>query len=113
MKGFGGIGDMGKLMKQAQEMKKRMEEVQEKLENEVVVGTAGGGMVKATVNGKLQLVRIEIEREVVDPEDVAMLQDLVTAAVSDGQARAQEMAMEKTREMMGPFAGMLGGMPGI
>jgi len=105
MKGFGGIGDLGKLMKQAQEMKKKIDEIQESLEREVVVGSAGGGMVKAHVNGKLRVVAIEIEKEVVDPSDVPMLQDLIVAAVTDGQNRAQELAAEKTREAMGPLAG--------
>lgn len=112
MKGFGGIGDLGKLVKQAQEMKKKVEELQQRLENEVVVGSAGGGMVKARVNGKLRLVGIEIEKEVVNPDDIAMLQDLVVAAVSDGQNRAQEMAAEKTREALGPLAGTMD-IPGL
>jgi DNA-binding YbaB/EbfC family protein len=113
MKGFGGIGDMGKLMKQAQEMKRKMEEAQEILEKETVTGSAGGGMVKATVNGKLRVVHLEIDPEVVNPEDVDMLRDLIVAAVNDGQTRAQEMAMDKTREMMGPAAGMFGNLPGF
>lgn len=105
MKGFGGIGDLGKIVKQAQEMKEKMEEVQRNLEQEVVVGSAGGGMVKARVNGKLRLVGLEIEKEVVNPDDITMLQDLVVAAVNEAQNRAQEMSMEKARDALGPLAG--------
>jgi DNA-binding YbaB/EbfC family protein len=112
MKGFGGIGDLGKIVKQAQEMKQKMEEIQKNLEQEIVVGSAGGGMVKARVNGKLRLISVEIEKEVVNPEDIGMLQDLVVAAVNDGQNRAQEMAMEKAQEAMGPLAGGLN-IPGL
>ncbi len=89
MKGF---NPMGGLMKQAQEFQKKMAQVQEDLRTRVVEGTAGGGMVKAMVNGRLELVALKIEREVVDPGEVDMLQDLIIAAVSQAVKKARELA---------------------
>ena len=91
---------MGNMMKQAQKLQSKMMKMQEELEKETVEASAGGGMVKAVANGKQQVVSIEIEKEVVDPDDVEMLQDLVVAAVNDALAQAQEMVSERMGKLM-------------
>lgn len=103
-----GGNQFGNLMKQAQEMQKKMAQVQEDLANRVVEGSAGGGMVTAQVTGKLKLVALKIDPEVVDPDDVEMLEDLVIAAISQATTKAEEMAQEE----MGKVTGGLG-MPGM
>ena len=107
----GGPPNMQQLMKQAQKMQQQMLEAQEELANAQVEGSAGGGMVKATVTGAGELVSLTIDPSVVDPEDVETLTDLVGAAVRDASRAAQDMAAEK----MGPVTGGLGGMgiPGL
>ncbi len=95
--------DMGKLMKQAQKMQAKMMRVQEELEAKTVEATSGGGMVTAVVNGKHELISIKIEKEVVDPSDIEMLQDLVVAAVNEGVRKAQEMAQEEMSKITGGF----------
>ena len=95
--------DMGKLMKQAQQMQAKMMRVQEELEARMVEATSGGGMVTAVVNGKHELISLKIEKDVVDPEDVEMLQDLVVAAVNEGVRKAQEMAQEEMSKLTGGF----------
>jgi len=99
MKGFN--PQMGNLMKQAQAFQKKMADVQDELRKRVVEGTAGGGMVKAQVNGKLELVALKIEKEVIDPEDVDMLQDLIIAAISQATKKAQEMAEQEMAKVTG------------
>jgi len=93
--------DMGKLMKQAQQMQARMMQVQKDLEARTVEATSGGGMVTAVVNGKHELISLKIEKEVVDPADIEMLQDLVVAAVNEGVRKAQEMAQEEMAKITG------------
>ena len=93
--------DMGKLMKQAQQMQAKMMRVQEELESKTVEATSGGGMVTAVVNGKHELVSLKIEKDVVDPADIEMLQDLVVAAVNEGVRKAQEMAQEEMSKLTG------------
>ncbi|SHI58571.1 hypothetical protein SAMN02745751_00657 [Dethiosulfatibacter aminovorans DSM 17477] len=91
----GGMGgNMNNMMKQVQKMQKQMGEMQAELETREVEATAGGGAVKAVVNGKKELVNIEIQPEVVDPDDIEMLQDLIIAAVNEAVKKAEEM-MEK------------------
>lgn len=86
-----GFGDMSSLLKQAQEMQRRMAEAQRLLGERVVEGTAGGGAVKATVNGNQELQAIKIDPAAVDPDDVEALEDLVTAAVRQALAAAREL----------------------
>jgi len=95
--------DMGKLMKQAQQMQSKMMRVQEELEAKTVEATSGGGMVTAVVNGKHELISLKIEKDVVDPADIEMLQDLVVAAVNEGVRKAQEMAQEEMSKITGGF----------
>ena len=101
MKNFGGMGNMGNMMKQAQKLQAKMMKLQEELADKTVEATAGGGMVKVVSNGKQQIISITIEKEVVDPEDVEMLQDLVTAAVNDALTKSQEMVSGQMSKLTG------------
>jgi len=107
-KPVGGPPNMQQLMKQAQRMQQQMVAAQEQLANTEVIGTAGGGLVTATVTGGGEVKGIKIAAQAVDPEDVESLEDLVTAAVRDGQRQAAELS-EST---MAPMAGGLG-LPGF
>jgi hypothetical protein len=89
------------MMKQAQKMQKKMEEAQAEAAKEVVEATAGGGMISVKVNGKQEIVGITIEKDVVDPEDVEMLQDLILAAVNEGLKKSQEVVQQKMSAVTG------------
>jgi hypothetical protein len=89
------------MLRQAQQLQKRMMKLQEELENETVEATAGGGVVTAVVTGKLKLESLTIDPEAVDPEDVEMLQDLVVAAVNEGIDKAQEAASKRMSALTG------------
>lgn len=95
MKGMKGMGNMGNIMKQAQKLQSQMAKFQEKLADETVEASAGGGMVNVVANGKQEIMSIKIEKEVVDPEDVEMLEDLILAAVNEALSKSQEMVSEK------------------
>ena len=92
---------MGNLMKQAQNLQSKMMKLQEELADKTIETTSGGGMVKVVANGKQQIVSIEIEKEVVDPDDVDMLQDLILAAVNDALAKSQEMVSGEMSKLTG------------
>jgi hypothetical protein len=92
---------MGNMMKQAQKIQARILKMQEELATRTIEGSAGGGMVKAVANGKQQIVSISIEKEVVDPEDIDMLQDLVLAAVNDALSKSQEMVSSEMNKITG------------
>ena len=92
---------MGNMMKQAQKLQSKMLQLQAEMENKTVEATAGGGMVKVVANGKQQILSIQIEKEVVDPEDVEMLQDLVVAAVNDALTKAGEMVSSEMSKLTG------------
>ena len=92
---------MGNLAKMAQQMQADMARAQTEIEALVVETSSGGGAVKAVVNGKQEVVSVTIDREVVDPDDVEMLQDLITAAVNDGLRRIRETAEEKMSRVTG------------
>ena len=94
-----GMGNMQGMMKQMQKMQKKMAEAQEELGEKRIEGTAGGGMVKVVVSGHKEVLGVIINEEVVDPEDIEMLQDLVLAATNDALKKAEEM----TGETMGQF----------
>ena len=96
-----GRGGMGNIMKQAQMMKKRMEQMQEELAELRIEATAGGGMVKAVVSGKQQLISLTIDPKAVDPDDVEMLQDLVVAAVSEALKQSQKISEEEMGKITG------------
>jgi hypothetical protein len=92
---------MGNMMKQAQKLQSRMMKLQEELAEKTVESSSGGGMVTVVANGRQQIVSIQIENEVVDPDDVDMLQDLVLAAVNDALAKAQEMVSSEMGKLTG------------
>lgn len=104
--GFGGM-NMGNLMKQAEKMQKDMQKVQEELQEKTVEASSGGGAVTVIVNGKKDLKALTIKPEVIDPDDVEMLQDLILAAVNEGLRKADEIASSEMRKITG------GGLPGL
>ena len=104
----GGAGNMQKQMQQMQQMQRKMEEMQAELETKEVETTAGGGAVSITVNGKKEIVKVLIKPEVVDPDDVEMLQDLIMVAANEALRQIEEM----TENEMGKLTGGLS-MPGI
>lgn len=108
-RGFGGI------IKQAQELQDRIAQVQDDLERMKVEGSAGGGMVTVVVNGRQDVLSVNIDPEVVDPDDVEMLEDLIVAAIKQARERAQELAEEEMRKATSGLMPMLGGMkiPGM
>lgn len=93
--------NMGNLMKQAQKLQSKMLKLQDELADKTVETAAGGGMVKVVANGRQQILSIEIEKEVVDPDDVEMLQDLILAAVNDALVKSQEMVSEEMGKLTG------------
>lgn len=95
----GGMGNMQKMMKQMQKMQKDMAKAQEELSEKTIEGTAGGGMVTVVVNGQKEVIDVKIKEEVVDPEDIEMLQDLVLAATNDALKKMEDL----TNETMGQF----------
>ena len=107
--GFGGGADLSSLMAQAQQMQQRLMEAQEELAQAQVVGTAGGGLVKATVTGAGEVVGLEIAPAAIDPSDAEGLSDLVLAAIKD----ANRAAAELQQQAMGPLAEGLGGAGGL
>ncbi len=107
--GGGGMPDMNAMMKQAQQMQKKMAELQEELEDREFEATAGGGAVNVVVSGKKQVKAINIKPEVVDPDDVEMLEDLVIAAVNEALRTADETVDQE----MGKLTGGMGMPPGF
>ena len=105
-----GLPNMQGMMKQVQKMQEKMAQVQEELESKTVVGEAGGGMVKATANGKQRIIQLKIEKEVVDPNDIEMLEDLVVAATNKAIDEAGKMAQD---EMAKATSGMMPNIPGL
>lgn len=102
--GMGMPANMSNLMKQAQRMQRQMEESQKELETKEFTGSAGGGVVKITVSGKKEFSKVELDPEVVDPEDIETLQDLIMAAANDAFRQVDEV----NEAMMGK---MTGGLP--
>ena len=103
--GFAGMpGNMNNLMKQAQRMQRQMEESQKELETKEFTAKAGGGAVEVTVTGKKEVVKVVLDKDAVDPDDVEMLQDLVMAATNE----ALRMADAASQEAMGKMTGGLG-----
>jgi DNA-binding YbaB/EbfC family protein len=96
-----GGGGMQKQIQQMQAMQRKMEMMQAELEEKEITTTAGGGAVSVTVNGKKEIVKLEIKQEVVDPDDVEMLQDLVMAAVNEAMRQVEEMSNEEMSKLTG------------
>lgn len=107
--GFPGMGNINSLMKQAKKMQEQVLKIQQELEEKTVEATVGGGMVTVVANGKKELLSIEIKPEVVDPDDVEMLQDLVLAAVNEALRQADEMVQSE----MAKITGGMGMPPGL
>ena len=107
----GGVPDMQQILQQAQQMQEQLAAAQEELANAETTGSAGGGLVKATVTGSGELRGLVIDPKAVDPEDTETLADLIVAAVRDASSSAQQLAADK----MGGLAGGLGGLglPGM
>ena len=100
--GYGGGGmNMQQMMKQAQKLQQQMAEAKEELENARVTGTAGGGAVAVTISGSKRFLSIEIKPEVVDPDDVEMLEDLITAAANEAYAEADELVKNSPLSQLG------------
>lgn len=108
--GGGMPGNMANLMKQAQKMQRQMEEQAKELETKEFTATAGGGAVEVTVSGAKKLLKLKLEEEVVDPEDVEMLEDLVVAAVNEALEKVDAESASSMSKLTG---GMGGGMPGL
>jgi nucleoid-associated protein EbfC len=102
------VQNFGNIMKQAKKMQEQIGHLQQELETRTVEAQAGGGMVRVVVNGKFNIVSIKIEKDVVNPEDIEMLQDLICAAVNEGIRKSQEMASAEMAKITG---GM--GIPGM
>jgi nucleoid-associated protein EbfC len=105
--------NVNKMMAQVQQMQQQMQEAQEQLAKETVTASAGGGAVKATMTGGLELTSIEIDPEVLDPDDVEMLQDMVQAAVNEALNSAQEMASQRLGGITGGLGDLGLNLPGM
>ncbi len=112
MRGQGGF-DMNRMFKQVQDLQKNMSKAQDQLKEMVVEATSGGGMVKAIVNGQQDLLALKIDPEVVDKNDVAMLEDLIVAAVQEGTKKAREMAQAEMQRLTGGLGLPPGMIPGL
>jgi DNA-binding YbaB/EbfC family protein len=106
-----GMPNMGQIMKQAQQFQAKMAKMQEEVGNRTVEASAGGGMVSVVANGRQEIISVHIDKEVIDPDDAEMLQDLIMAAVNDALSRARDMMNEE----MGKLTKGLNipGMPGL
>jgi len=107
--GFPGGMNMNNLMKQAKKMQEQMMKMQQELEEKTVEASVGGGVVTVVANGKKEILEINIKPEVVDPDDIEMLQDLIIAAVNEATRKADEMIQNE----MSKFTGGLGMPPGL
>ena len=96
--------NIGNIMKQAKKMQEKMGRLQQELETRTVEAQSGGGMVRVLVNGKFEIVSLKIEKDVVNPEDIDMLQDLIAAAVNEGIRKSQEMASQEMAKITGGLA---------
>ncbi len=105
-----GLGNIQDMMKQAQEMQQKLAQVQEELANKFVTAESGGGMVKVKANGKQKILQIKIEKEVINPADAEMLEDLIVAAVNKAIEESNKLAQE---EMKKATSGILPNIPGL
>ncbi|NBI06309.1 YbaB/EbfC family nucleoid-associated protein [Senegalia massiliensis] len=99
--GFKGMGNMGGMMKQVQQMQKKMQKMQAELEEKEVEASAGGGAVTVRVNGKKEVLEVNLDEDVVDPDDIEMLQDLIIAATNEAIRKAEEMVSSEMGKLTG------------
>ncbi|MCI8669652.1 MAG: YbaB/EbfC family nucleoid-associated protein [Lachnospiraceae bacterium] len=104
-------GNMNNLMKQAQRMQKQMEETTKELEEKEITASAGGGAVEVTVSGKKEVVKIKLSEEVVDPDDIEMLEDLIMAATNEALREMDELSNKEMSKITGGLGGLGGGFP--
>ena len=104
-------GNMNNLMKQAQKMQKQMEENQKALEEKEFTATAGGGAVEVTISGKREVTKVKLQEEVVDPDDIEMLEDLIVAATNAALRTVEEEATAVMSKLTGGLGGLGGGLP--
>ena len=109
--GGGMPGNMANLMKQAQKMQRQMEEQAKEMETKEFTDTAGGGAVEVTVSGKREVVKVKLDQEVVDPDDVDMLEDLIVAATNEALRKVEEASTSAMSKLTGGFGGGMPGMP--
>ena len=100
-------GNMNNLMKQAQKMQKQMEEAQKQLEESEVTATAGGGAVEVTISGKKEVTKVKLAEEVVDPDDIEMLEDLIMAATNEALRNTEEATQQSMAKITGGLGGSL------
>lgn len=98
-KGLGGLGDMGKMMKAAQEMQTKMAALQEDLHSMTVTGESGAGLVKATATAKGELIGLDIDPSIFKPDEKEVVEDLILAAIKDAQSRASDKAQDEMRKL--------------
>ena len=103
--GGGMPGNMNNLMKQAQRMQRQMEESQKELETKEFTAKAGGGAVEVTVNGKKEVLKVKLSPEVVDPDDIEMLEDLIVAATNEALREIEELSQESMSKITGGLGG--------
>ncbi len=104
LKGLGGLGNlagMGNIMKQVQEMQAKLAEIEEELAEQTVKGSAGGGMVTVVVNGRQEVKSITIDKELLNPEELDMLQDMIIAATNQALEESRELRLEKISKLTG------------
>ena len=99
LKGLGGLADMGKMMKAAQEMQTKMTELQEELAAMTVIGESGAGLVKATSTAKGELVALDIDPSIFNPDEKEVVEDLILAAIKDAQSKASDKSQEEMRKL--------------
>ena len=104
-------GNMNNLMKQAQRMQRQMEENQKELETKEFTAKAGGGAVEVTVSGKKEVLKVTLSEEVVDPDDIEMLQDLIVAATNEALRKVEDEAAKAMGKLAGGLGSMGGGFP--
>ena len=104
-------GNMGNLMKQAQKMQRQMEEASKELEEKEVTAAAGGGAVEVTISGKREVTKVTLAEEVVDPDDIEMLEDLIVAATNEALRKVEEESAAVMSKLTGGLGGLGGGLP--
>ena len=109
--GMGMPGNMNNLMKQEQKMQRQMEENQKALEEKSFTATAGGGAVEVTVSGKREVTGVKLAEEVVDPDDIEMLEDLIVAATNEALRKVEEETTAVMSKLTGGLGGLGGGLP--